>query len=46
MRGAYILTTGQGGVLPKTPLQVKRGRLVLRLPGIYGSSRASGWRGA
>jgi exopolyphosphatase/guanosine-5'-triphosphate,3'-diphosphate pyrophosphatase len=36
MRVAYILTTGQGGVLPKTPLQVKRGRLVLRLPGFYG----------
>ncbi len=35
MRVAYILTTGEGGVLPKTPLQVKRGRLVLRLPGVY-----------
>jgi exopolyphosphatase/guanosine-5'-triphosphate,3'-diphosphate pyrophosphatase len=36
MRVAYILTTGQGGVLPKTPMQVKRGKLVLRLPGPYG----------
>src|SRR6185369_20276 len=35
MRVAYILTTGQDGVLPKTPLQVKRGKLVLRLPGNY-----------
>jgi exopolyphosphatase/guanosine-5'-triphosphate,3'-diphosphate pyrophosphatase len=33
MRVAYILTAGQDGVLPKTPMQVKRGRLVLRLPG-------------
>lgn len=36
MRVAYILTAGQGGVLPKCPMQVKRGRLVLRLPGSYG----------
>ena len=36
MRVAYILTAGQGGVLPKTPMQVKRGELVLRLPGRYG----------
>ncbi len=35
MRVAYILTTGEGGVLPKTPLQVKRGKLVLKLPGFY-----------
>jgi exopolyphosphatase/guanosine-5'-triphosphate,3'-diphosphate pyrophosphatase len=35
MRVAYILTAGQSGVLPKTPLQVKRGKLVLRLPGRY-----------
>jgi exopolyphosphatase/guanosine-5'-triphosphate,3'-diphosphate pyrophosphatase len=33
MRVAYILTAGQGGVLPKAPMQVKRGELVLRLPG-------------
>ena len=33
MRVAYILTAGQAGVLPKTPMQVERGRLVLRLPG-------------
>jgi exopolyphosphatase/guanosine-5'-triphosphate,3'-diphosphate pyrophosphatase len=35
MRVAYILTAGQSGVLSKTPLQVKRGKLVLRLPGRY-----------
>lgn len=35
MRVAYILTAGQEGVLLKTPMQVKRGRLVLQLPGIY-----------
>jgi exopolyphosphatase/guanosine-5'-triphosphate,3'-diphosphate pyrophosphatase len=35
MRVAYILTAGQEGVLPKTPMQVKRGRLVLRLPGRF-----------
>ena len=35
MRVAYILTAGQGGVLPKTPMQVKRGELVLRLPGRF-----------
>ncbi|AXK83923.1 exopolyphosphatase [Pseudolabrys taiwanensis] len=36
MRVAYILTAGQGGVLPKTPMQVKRGKLTLSLPGLYG----------
>jgi exopolyphosphatase / guanosine-5'-triphosphate,3'-diphosphate pyrophosphatase len=35
MRVAYILTAGQSGVLPRTPLLVKRGRLVLKLPGRY-----------
>jgi exopolyphosphatase/guanosine-5'-triphosphate,3'-diphosphate pyrophosphatase len=35
MRVAYILRAGQCGVLPKTPMQVRRGRLVLRLPGPY-----------
>ena len=35
MRVAYILTAGQSGVLTKTPMQVKRGRLVLKLPGRY-----------
>jgi exopolyphosphatase / guanosine-5'-triphosphate,3'-diphosphate pyrophosphatase len=35
MRVAYIVTAGQGGVLPKTPMQVKRGKLILRLPGNY-----------
>jgi exopolyphosphatase/guanosine-5'-triphosphate,3'-diphosphate pyrophosphatase len=35
MRVAYILTAGQSGVLLKTPMQVKRGKLVLRLPGRY-----------
>jgi len=32
MRVAYLVTAGQGGVLPKTPMSVKRGKLVLRLP--------------
>jgi exopolyphosphatase/guanosine-5'-triphosphate,3'-diphosphate pyrophosphatase len=32
MRVAYILTAGQGGVLGRMPMQVKRGKLVLRLP--------------
>jgi exopolyphosphatase/guanosine-5'-triphosphate,3'-diphosphate pyrophosphatase len=36
MRVAYILTAGQSGVLPKTPMQVKRGKLTLKLPGDYG----------
>jgi exopolyphosphatase/guanosine-5'-triphosphate,3'-diphosphate pyrophosphatase len=35
MRVAYILTAGQSGVLPKTRMQVKRGRLVLKLPGRF-----------
>jgi exopolyphosphatase/guanosine-5'-triphosphate,3'-diphosphate pyrophosphatase len=35
MRVAYILTAGQSSVLTKTPMQVKRGKLVLRLPGKY-----------
>ena len=26
MRVAYIITAGQGGVLPKTPMQVERGK--------------------
>jgi len=37
MRVAYILTAGQDGVLSKTPMQVKRGRLALRLPGRFGA---------
>jgi exopolyphosphatase/guanosine-5'-triphosphate,3'-diphosphate pyrophosphatase len=36
MRVAYILTAGQDGVLLKTPMQVKRGRLVLAMPGRTG----------
>ena len=36
MRVAYILTAGQAGVLPKTPMQVKRGKVVLTLAGSYG----------
>lgn len=36
MRVAYLITAGQAGVLGKTPLQVKRGELVLSLPGRYG----------
>jgi len=35
MRVAYILTAGQDGVLPKASMQVKRGKLVLRLPGHF-----------
>jgi exopolyphosphatase / guanosine-5'-triphosphate,3'-diphosphate pyrophosphatase len=35
MRVAYLLTAGHGGVLPNTPMAVKRGRLILRLPGKY-----------
>jgi exopolyphosphatase/guanosine-5'-triphosphate,3'-diphosphate pyrophosphatase len=33
MRVAYIITAGQGGVLPKTQMKVKRGKLILSLPG-------------
>ena len=33
MRVAYLLTAGQGGVLPHVPMQVRRGKLVLKLPG-------------
>jgi len=33
LRVAYLLTAGQGGVLLKTPLQVKKHKLVLQLPG-------------
>jgi exopolyphosphatase / guanosine-5'-triphosphate,3'-diphosphate pyrophosphatase len=35
MRVAYILTAGHGGVLPNTPMQVRRGKLVLQLPRKY-----------
>ncbi len=35
MRVAYILTAGQSGVLGEVPMQVKRGKLVLTLPGNY-----------
>ena len=35
MRVAYILTAGHDGVLPSTPMQVKRGRLTLHLPGQF-----------
>jgi exopolyphosphatase/guanosine-5'-triphosphate,3'-diphosphate pyrophosphatase len=35
MRVAYILTAGQSGVLPKVPMQVRRGKLVLKLSGQY-----------
>ncbi len=36
MRVAYILTAGQSGVLGDVPMLVKRGKLVLQLPGRYG----------
>jgi exopolyphosphatase/guanosine-5'-triphosphate,3'-diphosphate pyrophosphatase len=45
MRVAYILTAGHGGVLPNTPMAVKRGKLTLHLPGKYGglaSNRLAG----
>ncbi len=35
MRVAYVLTAGQAGVLPRTPLEVKRGKLVLTLRGKF-----------
>src|SRR4029453_6888752 len=35
MRVAYLLTAGQAGVLPRTPMQVKRGKLILKMPGSY-----------
>ena len=35
MRVAYILTAGHDGVLPHTPMRVKRGRLTLHLPGQF-----------
>jgi len=35
MRVAYILTAGHDGVLPHTPMQVKKNRLTLHLPGKY-----------
>ncbi len=35
MRVAYMLTAGEGGVLPKTPMKVRRGKLVLTLRGKY-----------
>jgi exopolyphosphatase/guanosine-5'-triphosphate,3'-diphosphate pyrophosphatase len=40
MRVAYILTAGQDGVLLKTPMAVKRKKLVLRLPGRYAKLRS------
>jgi exopolyphosphatase/guanosine-5'-triphosphate,3'-diphosphate pyrophosphatase len=35
MRVAYLITAGQGGVLPNAPLRVERGKLTLRLPRRY-----------
>jgi exopolyphosphatase/guanosine-5'-triphosphate,3'-diphosphate pyrophosphatase len=35
MRVAYMISASMPGVLPKTPLRVERGRLVLRLRGKY-----------
>src|SRR6186997_3268611 len=35
MRVAYLITAGQGGVLLKTPMRVKKGKLILRLPGRF-----------
>jgi exopolyphosphatase/guanosine-5'-triphosphate,3'-diphosphate pyrophosphatase len=35
MRVAYILTAGQGGVLPHTPMHIKHGKLLLKVPGEF-----------
>ena len=35
MRVAYMISASMPGVLPKTPMQVEKGRLVLRLPGRF-----------
>ncbi|MET0443032.1 MAG: Ppx/GppA phosphatase family protein, partial [Pseudorhodoplanes sp.] len=35
MRVAYMVSASMPGVLPKTPLRVERGRLVLHLPGRF-----------
>ena len=35
MRVVYILTASQSGVLPRVPMQVRKGKLVLRLIGPY-----------
>ena len=35
MRVAYLITAGQGGVLLKTPMRVKKGKLILKLPGRF-----------
>jgi exopolyphosphatase / guanosine-5'-triphosphate,3'-diphosphate pyrophosphatase len=35
MRVAYLITASMPGVLPRTPMSVKRGQLILRLPGRY-----------
>jgi exopolyphosphatase/guanosine-5'-triphosphate,3'-diphosphate pyrophosphatase len=35
MRVAYLVTAGQGRVLPNTPMRVERGKLTLRLPRRY-----------
>jgi exopolyphosphatase / guanosine-5'-triphosphate,3'-diphosphate pyrophosphatase len=35
MRVAYIVSAAMPGVLPDTPMQVTRGKLVLKLPGKY-----------
>ena len=46
MRVAYMVSASMPGVLPKTPLRVERGRLVLHLPGRTPRSMASGSRTA
>jgi exopolyphosphatase/guanosine-5'-triphosphate,3'-diphosphate pyrophosphatase len=35
MRVAYLITAGQGRVLPKTSMRVQRGKLILKLPRRY-----------
>jgi exopolyphosphatase/guanosine-5'-triphosphate,3'-diphosphate pyrophosphatase len=41
MRVAYLISAGQSGVLPHTPLAVRRGRLELRLQGRYAALSGS-----
>ena len=42
LRLAYMISAGEAGVLSKAPLAVRRGRLVLQLPGAL--SRLAGER--
>ena len=47
LRVAYLVSASTPGVLPKTPMMVERGRLVLRLPRrLHGARRRAGVRAA